>query len=247
MPDDKLAVIVRDLQKAYGAHEVLRGVDLSVPRGVVFALLGANGAGKTTTISILTTLLKPDAGTALVAGFDVLAQPAQVREAITVTGQNVSIDPVLTGMENLVLIARLRHVPNPKQVAIELIERFGLSAAAAKPTGTYSGGMKRRLDIAMSLIGDPQLIFLDEPTTGLDPAGRREVWSAIERLAHQGTTVMLTTQYMEEAARLADSIALLHQGTIVAFGDQAAILAAAGDAQDLESAFLTLTGQEEML
>jgi ABC-2 type transport system ATP-binding protein len=244
MATDEFAVVLRGLRKSYGTHEVLRGIDLAVPPGIVFALLGANGAGKTTTISILTTLLKPDGGTVEVAGFDVVAQPAKVRQAITVTGQGVCLDPVLTGLENLTLIARLRHVARPKRVAADLAERFGLAQAADKPTGTYSGGMKRRLDIALSLIGQPQVIFLDEPTTGLDPAGRREVWATVERLAHQGSTVILTTQYMEEAARLADTIALLHEGVLAAQGDQTAILRAAGDAPDLESAFLTLTGQE---
>ncbi|MDR2380317.1 MAG: ATP-binding cassette domain-containing protein [Bifidobacteriaceae bacterium] len=236
------AAIICGLRKSFGAHDVLNGIDLEVPTGAVFALLGANGAGKTTTIAILTTLLKPDSGTAILAGFDVATQGARVREAITVTGQSVSVDPVLTGLENLTLIARLRHVARPKQVAAELVERFGLGAAAGKPAGTYSGGMKRRLDIAMSLIGAPKIVFLDEPTTGLDPAGRREVWGAIGQLADQGATVILTTQHMEEAAQLAGSIALLHDGVIAAIGDQAAILAAAGNAPDLESAFLTLTG-----
>jgi ABC-2 type transport system ATP-binding protein len=244
MTTDQYGIVVKDLRKSYGTHEVLKGVDLSVPRGSVFALLGENGAGKTTTVSILTTLLRPDAGTAKVAGFDVVKQPARVREAITVTGQNVSVDSILTGLENLELIARLRHVAHPKQVAAALVDRFGLRDAARKPTGTYSGGMKRRLDIAMSMIGEPQVVFLDEPTTGLDPAGRREVWDAIGQLAQGGATVLLTTQYMEEAARLADSIALLHSGVIAALGGEAAILAAAGNAPDLESAFLALTGQE---
>lgn len=235
------AIRVSGLRKSFGPLEVLKGVDLEVPAGRVTALLGANGAGKTTLVSILTTVLPFDAGTAQVAGFDVAREPAKVRQAITVTGQSVTVDTVLTGQENLAMIARLRHVPKPKQIAAELAEQFGLAEAANKPAGTYSGGMKRRLDIAMSLIGDPEIVFLDEPTTGLDPAGRRDVWAFIESLAAAGTTILLTTQYMEEAARLAHTIALLHGGVISAIGDEAAILRAAGDAPDLESAFLALT------
>jgi ABC-2 type transport system ATP-binding protein len=244
MTDDHPAVQAYGLRKAFGSLEVLKGVDVTVAAGTVFALLGANGAGKTTMVSILTTLLRPDAGRVVVAGFDVVRHPARVRQAITVTGQNVTVDPVLTGLENLALIAKLRHVPHAKTVARDLAERFGLAGAASKPAGTYSGGMNRRLDIAMSFIGDPQVVFLDEPTTGLDPAGRREVWAFIEHLAHDGTTVVLTTQYMEEASRLADMIALLHGGVIAALGDEAAIRRAAGNAPDLESAFLALTGGE---
>jgi ABC-2 type transport system ATP-binding protein len=248
MPPDtsggSLAIEVNGLYKSFGDTAVLRGLDLAVPAGSVFALLGMNGAGKTTTVSILTTVLKADAGTARVAGCDVATQPAKVRRAITVTGQNVAIDTVLTGLENLALIAKLRRVPRPKVVAGELIERFGLAQAAGKPAGTYSGGMKRRLDIAMSLIGQPQVVFLDEPTTGLDPAGRHEVWGVIGGLAEQGRTILLTTQYMEEAARLAHTIAVLHGGVIAAQGDEATIRAAAGGAPDLEAAFLTLTGND---
>ncbi|MDR1294887.1 MAG: ATP-binding cassette domain-containing protein, partial [Bifidobacteriaceae bacterium] len=230
MADDAPAVQVSALRKAFGRQEVLRGLDLEVPTGEVFALLGANGAGKTTTVSILTTLLKADGGTARVAGFDVAREPARVREAVTVTGQNVAVDAVLTGLENLTLIARLRHVPEPKRVAAGLVERFGLAEAAGRRAGTYSGGMKRRLDIAMSLIGDPQVVFLDEPTTGLDPGGRREVWAAVDRLAASGKTIILTTQYMEEAARLARTVAVLHDGVAAAVGSQAEILQAAGGA-----------------
>ncbi len=234
------AVFVDGLCKSFGNHRVLVDLSFEVPRGSVFALLGANGAGKTTTISILTTLMRPDSGRAVVAGHDVVARPDAVRKAITVTGQNVAVDPVLTGLENLVLIAKLRHQRDPKGLATDLLQRFGLADAAAKPTATYSGGMKRRLDIAMSLIGDPEVIFLDEPTTGLDPSGRREVWAVIEELARLGTTIMLTTQYMEEAAQLAGIIAILRDGKIAAHGDHDAILAAA-DADNLEDAFLTLT------
>ncbi|MCL2315705.1 MAG: ATP-binding cassette domain-containing protein [Actinomycetia bacterium] len=234
------AIAVRGLRKSFGDLEVLKGLDLTVPAGCVYALLGVNGAGKTTTVSILTTLWTPDAGQASVAGFDVVREGARVREAIAVTGQNVTVDTVLTGLENLVLIARLRHVPHPVDVARRLLDRFGLTEAAGKPTGTYSGGMKRRLDIAMSLIGSPSVIFLDEPTTGLDPAGRREVWSAVDELAAAGVSILLTTQYMDEAARLAHTIGVLHDGVIAVEGDEKTILDAAGEA-DLESAFLTLT------
>ncbi|MDR1293961.1 MAG: ATP-binding cassette domain-containing protein [Bifidobacteriaceae bacterium] len=245
MADDVPAVQVTALRKAFGRQEVLRGLDLEVPAGEVLALLGANGAGKTTTVSILTTLLKADGGTARVAGLDVAREPARVRQAVTVTGQNVAVDAVLTGLENLTLIARLRHVPAPKQVAAGLVERFGLADAACRRAGTYSGGMKRRLDIAMSLIGDPQVVFLDEPTTGLDPGGRREVWVAVDAMAARGRTIILTTQYMEEAARLAGTMAVLHDGVAVATGRHEEILRAAGGAADLETAFLRLTGQEE--
>jgi len=240
MDQDAPAVQIAGLSKSFGDNHVLRGLDLTVPPGVVYALLGANGAGKTTTISVLTTLLKPDSGQALVAGFDVVKQAAQVRQVITVTGQNVCVDTILTGKENLVLIARLRHVKQPGALADSLLERFNLADAAAKPVGTYSGGMKRRLDIAMSLIGDPQVVFLDEPTTGLDPSGRREVWATIKDMASQGRTIVLTTQYMDEAAQLADTIGVLIDGVIAVEGDHQAILDAAGSA-DLESAFLQLT------
>jgi len=241
------AVRIRGLRKSFGSVDVLKGLDLVVPEGVIYALLGANGAGKTTTISILTTLLRPDSGTAEVAGFNVATQPQLVRQAITMTGQNVCVDTVLTGRENLVLIARLRRVAHPPQLAQELLERFGLADAGEKPVATYSGGMQRRLDIAMSLIGSPSVVFLDEPTTGLDPAGRREVWASIKQMASQGSTVMLTTQYMDEAAQLADIIAVLHDGVIAVSGDHKAILDAAGNADDLESAFLTLTKTGDLL
>jgi ABC-2 type transport system ATP-binding protein len=236
------AITLTDVTKSFGTQLVLDGISLEVPAGSVYALLGTNGAGKTTTISILTTLLQADSGAATVAGHDVATEPAAVRRAISMTGQNVTVDPVLTGLENLVLIGRLRHVADPKRVASELIERFGLASAAAKPTAAYSGGMKRRLDIAMSLIGEPEVVFLDEPTTGLDPAGRREVWDTVTGLASTGTTIMLTTQYMEEAAHLADTIAVLAGGRITASGTHDDILEVAG-AADLESAFLALTAE----
>jgi ABC-2 type transport system ATP-binding protein len=193
-------------------------VDFDVARGSIFALLGSNGAGKTTIVRILATLLKPDDGTALVDGFDVLSQPTQVRESISLTGQFAAVDEILTGRENLVMIARLRQVQNPRRVADDLLERFGLADAGGRRVSAYSGGMRRRLDIAMSLIGDPRIIFLDEPTTGLDPEARIEVWQVIQHLADSGTTVLLTTQHLEEAEKLADRIAILHEGTIIVSG-----------------------------
>jgi ABC-2 type transport system ATP-binding protein len=210
------AIRVTDLQKSYGTLEVLTGVDLDVAPGSIFALLGSNGAGKTTLVRILATLLTADAGTASVAGFDVATRPARVRGAISLTGQFAAVDEILTGRENLALIARLRHETHPGASADELLERFSLTEAGGRRAGTYSGGMRRRLDIAMSLIGDPAVIFLDEPTTGLDPEARIEVWDAVKELAGKGTTVFLTTQYLDEAEQLADRIAILHRGRIIA-------------------------------
>ncbi len=209
---------VQGLEKSYQDLEVLRGVDLDVARGSILALLGSNGAGKTTLVKILSTLLKADAGTASVAGFDVAAHPADVRDSISLTGQFAAVDEILSGRENLVLVARLRHLEDPARIAEVLLERFALTDAAERRVSTYSGGMRRRLDIAMSLIGDPPVIFLDEPTTGLDPQARNEVWQAIRVLARQGTTVLLTTQYLDEAEQLADRIAILHEGRIIANG-----------------------------
>jgi ABC-2 type transport system ATP-binding protein len=197
---------------------VLQDVSFSVGRGAVFALLGANGSGKTTTINILTTLIKADGGKATVAGFDVAAQPAKVREQITVTGQFAAVDDVLTARENLVLMGQLRHVAQPEQTAAEMLDKFDLNDAADRRLLTFSGGMRRRLDIAMSLVGDASVIFFDEPTTGLDPIGRTDMWQTIQELAKSGTTVFLTTQYLEEADQLADEIAILHDGRIVADG-----------------------------
>ncbi|WP_055478462.1 ATP-binding cassette domain-containing protein [Sphaerimonospora mesophila] len=212
------AIHVRGLEKSYKTLRVLRGVDFDVARGGVFALLGSNGAGKTTAVKILSTLLKADAGTASVNGFDVATQPADVRESISLTGQFAAVDEILTGRENLVLVARLRHLRHPGKIADELLDRFSLTDAGARKVATYSGGMRRRLDIAMSLIGNPPVIFLDEPTTGLDPRARIEVWQAVRELADQGTTVLLTTQYLDEAEHLADRIAILHEGRIIANG-----------------------------
>ncbi|MHB1876096.1 MAG: ABC transporter ATP-binding protein [Streptosporangiaceae bacterium] len=209
---------VQGLEKSYQELRVLRGVDFDVARGSIFALLGANGAGKTTVVRILSTLLKPDAGTASVDGFDVTAQPGRVRESISLTGQFAAVDEILSGRENLVLVARLRHLNDPGTIADDLLERFGLTEAAGRKVSAYSGGMRRRLDIAMCLIGNPPVIFLDEPTSGLDPQARIEVWQAVRELAAHGTTVLLTTQYLDEAEQLADRIAILHQGRILVNG-----------------------------
>jgi ABC-2 type transport system ATP-binding protein len=218
MEDTNVAIRVHGLQKSYGQLPVLKGVDFDVARGSIYALLGSNGAGKTTIVRILTTLLKPSNGTASVNGFDVLSQPARVRESISLTGQFSAVDEILTGRENLVMIAKLWRVKDAGKVADDLLARFGLADAAGRRVSTYSGGMRRRLDIAMSLIGDPPVIFLDEPTTGLDPQGRIEVWQVIQNLAETGTTVFLTTQYLDEAEKLADRIAILHDGTIIVSG-----------------------------
>jgi ABC-2 type transport system ATP-binding protein len=197
---------------------VLHDVSFTVERGTIFALLGANGSGKTTTINILTTLSKADGGTARVAGFDVATQPSKVREQISLTGQFAAVDYVLTARENLVLMGELRHIADPEQTAADLIAEFDLNDAADRRLLTFSGGMRRRLDIAMSLVGDASILFFDEPTTGLDPKGRTDMWLTIRELAENGTTVFLTTQYLEEADRLADQIAILHGGTVVAGG-----------------------------
>ncbi|OII25193.1 ABC transporter ATP-binding protein [Curtobacterium sp. MCBA15_013] len=212
------AIRVRGLEKSFGDLRVLRGVDLDVEAGSVVALLGSNGAGKTTAIRILATLTTATAGTASVAGHDVAADPGAVREAISLTGQFAAVDEVLTGRENLVLVARLRHLRHAGRIADEMLDRFSLTDAGSRRAGTYSGGMRRRLDIAMSLIGDPSVVFLDEPTTGLDPEARIEVWDAVRALAASGTTVLLTTQYLDEAEQLADRIAILHEGRIIADG-----------------------------
>ena len=218
MTAPSLAIEVRGLEKSFKKLRVLRGVDFDVERGSVFALLGSNGAGKTTLVKILSTLLAADAGRCSVGGFDIAAHPAEVRESISLTGQFSAVDEILTGRENLVLMARLRHQQDPGAVADRLLERFSLADAGGRRVGTYSGGMHRRLDIAMSLIGDPAVIFLDEPTTGLDPQARIEVWHAVAALARGGATVLLTTQYLEEAEQLADRIAILHEGRIIANG-----------------------------
>jgi ABC-2 type transport system ATP-binding protein len=246
------ALEVQGLEKSYDELRVLRGVDFDVARGSIFALLGANGAGKTTVIKILSTLLKPDAGTATVNGFNVATHPADVRESISLTGQFAAVDEILTGRENLILMARLRRVPDAGQIADDLLARFQLTDAAKRRVATYSGGERRRLDIAMSLIGNPPVIFLDEPTTGLDPQGRLEVWQAVKELAQSGTTVLLTTQYLDEAEHLADRIAILHQGRIIANGTLAELKQLLPPAKveyveqqpTLEDVFLTIVGDD---
>ena len=212
------AVRVRGVRKSFGDLPVLDGVDLDVAPGTIVALLGSNGAGKTTLVRILATLLTADEGTATVCGNDVAGAGDRVREDISLTGQFAAVDDVLTGRENLMLIAKLRRRTDPARIADDLLARFVLTEAGGRKADTYSGGMRRRLDIAMSLIGDPRVVFLDEPTTGLDPEARLEVWQAVRELAAGGTTVLLTTQYLEEAEQLADRIAILHQGRIIAEG-----------------------------
>ena len=247
------AIQVKGLQKSYKKLHVLKGVDLEVEKGSIFALLGSNGAGKTTIVKILTTLLKQDSGTAMVNGFDVASKPDDVRQSISLTGQFAAVDEILTGRENLIMIAKLRHLKDPRQVADDLLNRFGLTDAADRRVSTYSGGMRRRLDIAMSLVGKPQLIFLDEPTNGLDPEARIEVWKTVKELANNGTTVLLTTQYLEEAEQLADRIAILHEGKIIANGTLADLKKLFPPAKveyvekqpTLEEIFLAIIGKKE--
>ncbi|MEU9130657.1 daunorubicin resistance protein DrrA family ABC transporter ATP-binding protein [Kitasatospora sp. NPDC048540] len=219
-PQSPAAVSAVGLRKSYGDKTVLDGVDLSIPAGTVFALLGPNGAGKTTAVKILSTLIGADGGQARVAGHDIAADPQSVRAAIGVTGQFSAVDGLITGEENMLLMADLHHLPRGegRRVAAALLEQFDLTAAAKKPASTYSGGMKRRLDIAMTLVGSPRIIFLDEPTTGLDPRSRHTMWQIIRGLVADGATVLLTTQYLEEADQLADRVAVLHNGRIAAEG-----------------------------
>jgi len=246
------AIQIAGLTKSYGDHSVLRRVDLDVERGSIFALLGANGAGKTTIVRILATLLKADAGTATVDGFDVATESAKVRESISLTGQFAAVDEILTGRENLVLIAKLRHLEDPGRIADDLLTRFSLTEAGSRRVATYSGGMRRRLDIAMSLIGNPPVIVLDEPTSGLDPQARIAVWQAVKELAQGGTTVLLTTQYLEEAEQLADRIAILHEGRIIVNGTLAELKALMPPAEveyvekqpTLEEVFLAIVGRD---
>lgn len=212
----KNIIEVKGLKKAYKNVDVLKGVDIEVEKGKIFALLGSNGAGKTTMIKIMATLLKADAGSVIINGFNIEKNSSEIRRSISLTGQFAAIDEILTGRENLEMIAKLRHLKKPKEVADMLINRFGMLEAADRRVGTYSGGMKRRIDIAMSLVGEPSIIFLDEPTTGLDPEARLEVWKIIKELSDLGTTVFLTTQYLEESEQLADKIAILHGGKIIA-------------------------------
>lgn len=245
------AIRVQGMEKSFKDLHVLRGVDFEVAAGSIFALLGSNGAGKTTLVRILSTLLKADAGTATVHGFDVAANPGDVREAISLTGQFAAVDEVLTGRENLMLVAKLRHLKNPGAIADELLGRFSLTEAGGRKAAEYSGGMRRRLDIAMSLIGEPKVIFLDEPTTGLDPQARIDVWQTVKNLAQNGTTVLLTTQYLDEAEHLADRIAILHKGTIIQNGtlDELKRLLPPAEIEyvekqpSLEDVFLALVGE----
>jgi ABC-2 type transport system ATP-binding protein len=247
------AIQVKGLQKSYKKLQVLKGVDFEVEKGSIFALLGSNGAGKTTIVKILTTLLKPDGGNAFVNGFDVVSKDDSVRQSISLTGQFAAVDEILTGRENVIMIARLRHLKNPRQLADDLLKRFGLTDAADRRVSTYSGGMRRKLDIAMSLVGKPQLIFLDEPTAGLDPETRIEFWQIVKELADGGTTVFLTTQYLDEAEQLADQIAILHGGRIIANGTLADLKKLFPPAKveyvekqpSLEEIFLAIIGKKE--
>ncbi|MER8222374.1 ATP-binding cassette domain-containing protein [Streptomyces sp. NPDC094143] len=215
-----LAIAATGVRKSYGDRTVLDGIDLAVPEGTVFSLLGPNGAGKTTVVKILSTLIGADAGEIRVGGHDLATHPQAVRAGTGVTGQFSAVDGLITGEENMLLMADLHHLPKAegRRVAAGLLERFGLADAAKKPASTYSGGMKRRLDIAMTLVGDPRVIFLDEPTTGLDPRSRHTMWQIIRELVTGGVTVFLTTQYLEEADQLADRIAVLDDGRIAAEG-----------------------------
>ena len=246
------AIHVQDLEKSYKTLKVLRGVDFDVARGSIFALLGSNGAGKTTVVKILSTLLKADAGTTSVNGFDVATQAADVRKSISLTGQFAAVDEILSGRENLVLVAQLRHLKDPGTIADDLLERFALTVVAERKVSRYSGGLRRRLDIAMSLIGYPPVIILDEPTTGLDPQARIEVWQVVKELAEHGTTVLLTTQYLDEAEQLADRIAILHQGRIIENGTLAELKQLLPPAKieyvekqpTLEDVFLAIVGDD---
>jgi len=211
-------ITVTNLKKSFKRHQVLKGVNFSIPKGSIFALLGSNGAGKTTCVRILSTLAKADSGEATICGYDVFAQADEVRSRISLTGQYAAVDEVLTGRENLQLIGDLKHLPDSCLQTEKLLVAVDLEDAADKRVAAYSGGMRRRLDIAMSLMGNPEVIFLDEPTTGLDPQSRIAMWDMIADLAENGTTILLTTQYLEEAENLADNIAILHDGVITAEG-----------------------------
>lgn len=248
-----LMIETRGLCKSFGKLVVLDNIDLDVDGGTIFALLGPNGAGKTTLIKILSTLLKQDGGTAIVNGFDVASKPDDVRQSLSLTGQFAAVDEMLTGRENLIMIARLRYLKHPRQVADDLLTRFGLTDAANRRVSTYSGGMRRRLDLAMSLVGTPPILFLDEPTTGLDPEARIEVWKVVKELADGGRTVFLTTQYLDEAEQLADHIAILHEGKIIASGTllelqklfPAASVEYVEKQPTLEEIFLAIIGKKE--
>ncbi|WP_214413348.1 ATP-binding cassette domain-containing protein [Sphaerisporangium fuscum] len=224
------AVLAAGLRKRFGGTQALRGLDLEVPAGTVFGLLGPNGSGKTTTVRILATLLRPDEGTAQVAGFDVVRRPAEVRARIGLAGQTAAMDTELSGRENLEMVGRLYHLPKQalRRRADELLERFGLTGTGKRLVSTYSGGMLRRLDLAAGVFAAPPVLFLDEPTTGLDPRHRREMWALIGELVAEGTTVLLTTQYLEEADQLADRVAVLDQGRVIASGTPAELKRSAG-------------------
>jgi len=253
MIQNEIAISVQGLKKSYKNIPVLAGVNFEVKTGSIFALLGSNGAGKTTIVKILTTLLKQESGTAAVNGFDIASKSKSVRQSISLTGQFAAVDEILTGRENLIMIARLRHLSNPCQVADDLLKRLGLTDAADRRASTYSGGMRRRLDLAMSLVGKPQLIFLDEPTAGLDPEVCIEFWQIVKELADGGTTVFLTTQYLDEAEQLADRIAILHEGRIIANGTLAELKKLFPPAKveyiekqpTLEEIFLEMVGKKE--
>ncbi|NLB80145.1 MAG: ATP-binding cassette domain-containing protein [Clostridiaceae bacterium] len=228
------------MRKSYREVTILSGINLNIKKGEIFCLLGSNGAGKTTLINILSTLIKADAGTALVNGYELNKDTKKIRHVISLTGQYAAVDGFLTGRENLELIANLRHMENPNEVVEKMLRQFNLTDAADRQTSTYSGGMRRRLDIAMSLIGEPLLIFLDEPTTGLDPQSRIAMWETIRTLTSQGVTVFLTTQYIEEAEQLADHIAILDKGIIATEGTTQGLFKQYPDAKSLEQVFLSI-------
>jgi len=250
-----IAISVKGLKKSFKDKEILKGVDFEVQRGEIFALLGSNGAGKTTTVNILSTLMKSNDGEVTICGFDVQRQPDYVRQCISLTGQFAALDGMLTGRENLLMMAKLRGISNPAEIVDHLLARFSLTDAANRRTDQYSGGMKRRLDIAMSLIGTPSVIFLDEPTTGLDPEARLEVWETVKELADGGTTILLTTQYLEEAEQLANRIAILHGGRIITTGTLTELKEMFPPAKveyiekqpTLEEIFLAIIGKKEEL
>lgn len=224
---------VAHLKKSFGAKEVLKDLSFSLQKGEIYALLGSNGAGKTTTIKILATLAHQNSGFAEVGGFDVEKNPQKVQEVISLTGQFAAVDEMLTGLENLVLIGKLRHLKEPQKIAVTLLEKFGLTAAGNQLVATYSGGMKRRLDLAMSLVGSPKIIFLDEPTTGLDPESRLQVWDFIRDLKKAQVTILLTTQYIEEAEQLADRVGILKNGALIKEGTPQDLMAEVDQGVDL--------------
>lgn len=240
MEQAKTMVSITNLHKSFGHTAVLGGIDLTIKAGEIFCLLGANGAGKTTLVNILSTLLKADSGSVQVGGFALPREAKNVRAIISLTGQYAAVDGFLTGRENLEMIAALRHEKHPKAVAGEMLAQFDLTDAADRQASAYSGGMRRRLDIAMSLIGKPKLLFLDEPTTGLDPQSRIAMWSLVRTLKEAGTTIFLTTQYIEEAEALADHIAILANGAIVREGSVATLLSGCPGAESLEEVFLKI-------